>query len=142
MVKIYFAASIRGGQADKDTYKLIVSELKKYGRVLTEHIVSDQTTSLGSKGSSYKIYAQDIKWLHSSDVLVAEVSQPSFGVGYEIAHAERTGKTVLCLYRIDSSHSLSAMIEGSPFCYVKSYHDVSEISSIITGFMSDEKAIQ
>lgn len=40
-MKVYFCGSIRGGRDDVELYGKIITELKKYGTVLTEH-VSDQ----------------------------------------------------------------------------------------------------
>ena len=37
-LRIYFAASIRGGRADAPIYHRIVQILQKYGTVLTEHV--------------------------------------------------------------------------------------------------------
>jgi 2'-deoxynucleoside 5'-phosphate N-hydrolase len=137
MTKIYFAASIRGGRDNSSVYDFIVNELRTYGKVLTEHIISKTTTHLGSTGDSRSIYSQDIRWLHQADVLIAEVTQPSFGVGYEIAHAEHVGKTVLCLYRPSPNKSLSAMIAGSPFCRVQEYKNEAEIEQILADYFKE-----
>jgi hypothetical protein len=40
-----------------------------------------------------------MSWLKEADVIVAEVSTPSLGVGYEIGKAEDMGKRILCLYK-------------------------------------------
>ena len=45
-------------------------------------------------------------------VVVAEVTVPSLGVGYEIGRAVAMGKQVLCLYRPQEGRLLSAMIRG------------------------------
>ncbi|HEV7743908.1 MAG TPA: hypothetical protein VGO56_02825 [Pyrinomonadaceae bacterium] len=37
-MKIYFAASIRGGRDNWSTYLEIVKQLREYGEVLTEHV--------------------------------------------------------------------------------------------------------
>ena len=42
--------------------------------------------------------------------LVAEVTQPSLGVGYEIGRAIDLKKTILCLFRPDSGKSMSLFI--------------------------------
>ena len=40
-----------------------------------------------------------MQWLSQSHVVVAEVTQPSLGVGFEIARAVTLNKPVLCLFR-------------------------------------------
>jgi nucleoside 2-deoxyribosyltransferase len=134
--KIYFAASIRGGQKDKELHKQIINELSRYGKVLTEHITANSTSHLGSKGEVHEIYAQDIKWLNESDVVVVEATQPSLGVGYEIAYAEQAGKPILCLYRPEKGKSLSAMISGSPHYKVENYKNIDEIKKIFSAYFS------
>ena len=46
------------------------------------------------------------------DAVVAGVTQPSLGVGYEIGRAVDMGKRILCLYRPREGKVLSAMIRG------------------------------
>lgn len=47
----------------------------------------------------------DAPCLLGCPVLVAEVTQPSLGVGYEIGRAVEHQKRVLCLFRKDSGQS-------------------------------------
>lgn len=49
-----------------------------------------------------EILERDMLWLQQSDVVVAEVTQPSLGVGFEIARAMTLNKPVLCLFRPSS----------------------------------------
>ncbi|XP_078011472.1 5-hydroxymethyl-dUMP N-hydrolase isoform X2 [Phascolarctos cinereus] len=46
-------------------------------------------------------------------VVVAEVTQPSLGVGYELGRAVALNKRVLCLFHPQSGRVLSAMIRGA-----------------------------
>lgn len=43
-------------------------------------------------------------------VLVAEVTQPSLGVGYEIGRAVEMNKKILCLFRPESGRRKSCLI--------------------------------
>ncbi|XP_073246413.1 putative 2'-deoxynucleoside 5'-phosphate N-hydrolase 1 [Porites lutea] len=109
---IYFCGSIRGGRDDAALYKRIIDQLKQYGEVLTEHI-GDPNLMEKEKGSDKFIHDRDVAWLLKSDALVAEVTQPSLGVGYEIGRAIENKKKILCLFRPDSGKFLSAMIRGA-----------------------------
>src|ERR1700682_3462745 len=111
--KIYFAGAIRGGRGDAPLYAEIVSMLGEYGEVLTEHIGDLALTSAGESSSDREIHDRDLAWLREADVLVAEATTPSLGVGYEIGKATEWGTPVLCLYRPAEGRSLSAMISGS-----------------------------
>ena len=68
---------------------------------------------LDSQISDIEIFERDIAWLNESQFIVAEVSQPSLGVGFEIATALSKGKKVLCLYKNQINRELSAMISGN-----------------------------
>lgn len=132
IMKIYFAGSIRGGRDDKELYALIIKELQNYGQVLTEHIGNTNLSSLGETVmSSNDIYTRDMDWVRESEVVVAEVSTPSLGVGYEIGQAEALGKKIICLYREDSEKRLSAMIAGNSKLEVMVYKDIEDIKEIL-----------
>ncbi|GCC19485.1 hypothetical protein chiPu_0018397, partial [Chiloscyllium punctatum] len=67
----------------------------------------------GVKSGDKYIHDRDMKWLQEADVIVAEVTQPSLGVGYEIGRAVAMNKKILCLFRTSSKYILSAMIQGA-----------------------------
>jgi nucleoside 2-deoxyribosyltransferase len=134
---IYFAASIRGGRDDQEIYKDIIALLKKYGTVLSEHFGNAGITASSGTGSNIeKIYAQDMEWVKQADVIVAEVTQPSLGVGYEIGQAEAMGKKILCLYRTQPDRSLSAMISGNTNLTVEIYESLEDVRGILDSFFT------
>lgn len=115
-MKIYFAASIRGGRDDAKIYKGIIDYLRARHTVLTEHFGNqDINAHTGTGGDSENIYRKDVEWIVEADMIVAEVTQPSLGVGYEIATAEKLGKKIVCLFRETGERTLSAMISGNPY---------------------------
>jgi nucleoside 2-deoxyribosyltransferase len=61
------------------------------------------------------IFERDMEWVREADIIVAEVSTPSLGVGYELGQAEAMGKKVLCLYREQEGKRLSAMVNGNNY---------------------------
>ena len=131
-MKIYFSGAIRGGREDMDIYVSIVEQLRQYGEVLTEHVAFAHLTSSGEESILDKsIFERDLQWLNETDVLVAEVTTPSLGVGYEIATAEKLNKPVICLFRLSSGNKLSAMIAGNPRLKVINYTDLTEIPSLL-----------
>jgi nucleoside 2-deoxyribosyltransferase len=112
-MKIYFAGSIRGGRVDIIHYKTIINALKKFGHVYTEHISDENLTNKGEELSDIFIHDRDMNWLNNSDIIVADVSNPSHGVGYEIGRAIEKGKKIICLFKDSNKYQLSAMINGS-----------------------------
>ena len=112
-MKIYFAGSIRGGRDDAEIYYQIIKFLQEYGQVLTEHVGEKDLNVMGESTLSDKqIHDRDMKWLLESDLMVAEVTNPSLGVGYEIGRAIENNKKIVCLYRKLQNKKLSAMISG------------------------------
>lgn len=135
-MKIYFAGSIRGGRDDRELYIKLIQQLSKYGQVLTEHIGDDNLTELGEEGLSDKwIYIRDMSWIKESDIIVAEVSTPSLGVGYEIGKAEDMNKKILCLYRKQKNKRLSAMIRGNSNMKIIEYETLEDAINNIDIFL-------
>jgi nucleoside 2-deoxyribosyltransferase len=129
---IYFAGSIRGGRGDQSTYVAIIELLRRHGTVLTEHIGAENLSSAGEPLGDCEIHDRDLAWLRQSDVLVAEVTTPSLGVGYEIGRAVEWGKRVICLYRPSSERRLSGMIAGCDGVAVREYTAMAQLPAILS----------
>ncbi len=135
-MKIYFAGSIRAGREDAVLYEAMVAWLRSFGNVLTEHVGDLTLCVKGDDGPGDRfIHDRDMAWLKSCDCVVAEVTTPSLGVGYELAWATVLAKPVLCLYRMAPGRFLSAMIAGSPAIQTVAYATVDEAKAIIEAFL-------
>lgn len=154
MKKVYFAGSIRGGRTDAELYKRMIAHLKRSCTVLTEHVgdlsLSKWEVCLDSPGSwkasgqsaddssarEKAIYDQDTAWLRESDLVIAECTTPSLGVGYEMAYAERFGKPVHIFY--DSTRvQLTAMLAGDPYFILHPYTREVEIYPVLDQILAD-----
>lgn len=130
-MKIYFAGSIRGGRGDREIYAEIITILKKYGEVLTEHIGLATLSSYGqTEMTDAQIHTKDTNWIKDADVVIAEVTTSSLGVGYELGFAETFKKKVIVLYRPSEGKRLSAMVAGNSNTTVINYTDVSELPAV------------
>jgi nucleoside 2-deoxyribosyltransferase len=136
-MEIYFCGSIRGGRADAGLYGRLIDMLRTHGAVLTEHVGTDDVETTETKGDT-GIHDRDVAWLGKADVVVAEVTTPSLGVGYEVGKASEQGKPVLCLYRPDSRHDLSAMIRGSD-AQVVEYGDPETLEPVFRRFVDEHR---
>jgi 2'-deoxynucleoside 5'-phosphate N-hydrolase len=137
-MKIYFAGSIRAGREDVAIYEKMIAWLKAFGEVLTEHVGDMALSERGDDGpDDLHIHARDMEWLSECDLVVAEVSIPSLGVGYELGWAAAMNKPVLCLYRIKGGPPLSSMIAGSPGIYTTTYSTMEEAGQIMGEFISE-----
>ena len=135
MKKVYFSGSIRGGRADVNLYHDVIEHIQKTDIVLTEQ-VGDASHDVTEKEFSReeKIYLKDTKWLRECDLVIAECTCPSLGVGYELAYAEKNNKPVYVFYR-PSQTNLSAMIKGDAYFHVIPYETKEEIIAQITALL-------
>ena len=134
--KIYFAGSIRGGRDFADLYRKMIEHMQMTDIVLTEHI-GQANLNLKEKGriSDAEIYNQDTAWLKESDMVVAECSNPSLGVGYELAYAESRGIPCHIFYN-KSKNQLSAMLTGNSYFDMYPYHTEEELFSLLDKLLS------
>jgi hypothetical protein len=115
---VYFSGSISGGREDVETYRRIVRALEADGhRVFAGSVTSPDVGPDGEPMTPAAIFDRDTDWMRevasSGGVLVAEVSRPSHGVGYEIAMARyHYGMRVICLWRPAFTKRCSGMIAG------------------------------
>jgi len=138
-MKIYYAMSISGEQNPEsdNTNTELIKYLKNFGEVLTEHFSNPALIGTGeTKLSEREIHDRDMNWLLSADAVVAEVSNISLGVGYEIGRAVENKKKILCL-RKKSTKRLSAMITGCPLLTMKEYDTISDAKKYIENFFKN-----
>ena len=134
-MKIYFAGSITGGRDYIENYKKLVNILEKYGDILTKYVADENLTEKGEVDlTDEEIFKRDIEMLKIADLLIAEVSVPSLGVGYEIASAINFNKPVICLYHMGSKFKLSSLISGNPDVIIVKYRDVSELNDFFHNY--------
>lgn len=137
-MNIYFSCSLTGGREYEEIYGSIVDHLIARGHeVPTEHLARPEVMALEVVADPEEIYQRDIAWLTDCDAVVAEVSTPSHGVGYEIAHALNIGKPVLCCYR--RGVPVSKMITGnnSDTLVVRTYEVDDQVNEILDLFLAD-----
>ncbi|MDB5184941.1 MAG: nucleoside 2-deoxyribosyltransferase [Candidatus Saccharibacteria bacterium] len=142
MKKVYFACSIRGGRDDAEIYGNLVTVVKKYAEVLTEIFADKKLTVAGMDKPAGDIWSNDVRWIGQADALIAEVTNPSLGVGYEIAKAQEMGKPILCLFRPEGERKLSAMIAGSPSATIFEYSTPTSAEHAISTFLSTIRSRQ
>jgi nucleoside 2-deoxyribosyltransferase len=126
-MNVYFAASIRAGRDLQPTYERVVQHLKDAEHTILSEQVASRTVEADERHRrDREIYRRDIAQLDRCDVVVAEVTTPSLGVGYEIAYAlHHLDRPVVCLCR--TGENLSAMLMGNdhPRLQVIFYDDLN-----------------
>ena len=121
--KIYFAGSIRGGRVDAALYQRIIQYINQTDTVLTEHIGKmNMSVKAQTKSIDTHIYERDTEWLRSCDMVIAECTCPSLGVGYELAYAEAHNIPVHIFYD-KSKTNISAMLNGNAYFNMHPYEN-------------------
>ena len=135
-MRIYFAGSIRGGVSDSGLYARLIAHMQSRHRVLTEHVGKGPALETLERGmTDGDIWAQDMAWLRESDVVIAECSTPSLGVGYELAVAQQLGKPVHILFDRGRG-KLSAMLAGDPYYQIHLYENEAELYPLLDGLLN------
>ena len=94
-MNIYFACSITGGRELESVYQAFVAALSADGHTIpTAHLASPGLTEEAAL-TPRAVYERDTAWIRDCDALIAEVSVPSHGVGYEVGYALNAAKPVL-----------------------------------------------
>lgn len=135
-MNIYFACSITGGREFEAVYQRLTAALLADGHEIpTAHLASSSVVALEAVVSPQDVYERDVAWIQQADALIAEVSVPSHGVGYEIGFALGAGKRVLCL--LQEGRKLSKMISGNPdpSLLVCTYRDPEEAVQLARSFI-------
>lgn len=136
-MNIYFSCSITGGRQDQQVYHAIVDLLLKAGhQVPTAHLARADVMEKETTVDSSEVYHRDVNWVLGCDALIAEVSTPSHGVGYEIALALERKKPVLCCYQYD--RRVSKLITGNdmPTLSLYVYHSLEDLLPAIERFLA------
>jgi 2'-deoxynucleoside 5'-phosphate N-hydrolase len=135
-MNIYFACSITGGRAYEPVYQAIIAALQADGHTLpTAHLAGSDVMELEALASPVEVYERDVTWIRECQALLAEVSTPSHGVGYEVAYALSIGKPVLCIHQ--AGHTVSKMLTGNthPNLQVSPYPDIDQALVLIRAFL-------
>ena len=137
-MKIYFSCSITGGRDDQKIYAQIVDHLQHTGyEVLTAHLASEGMMTDEVAMDPFEVYERDMGWLQTCDALLAEVTTPSHGVGYEIAEALHHNKPVFCCYQ--KGRKVSKILTGnvSEGFLIRPYGNFSDLSIQIQAFLTE-----
>lgn len=136
-MNIYFACSITGGRQDEAVYQRLVTTMLADGHEVPTALLA-RSEVMAEEGivSPEEVYQRDINWIMGCDLLMAEVSTPSHGVGYEIGYALSLDKPVLCLYR--QGGKVSKMILGNPHSNltVLAYESPEEAVHVVRAYLA------
>lgn len=135
-MKIYFAGAIRAGRDKVFDYQKMVNQFENCGgNVLTKHVADPSLSDKGENMSFKEIYERDIKWLEECDIVFADITLPSLGVGYEISYAENLGKKIYAVY--EKNANVSGFLRGNEKINFMVYENINEVIDLINEIMSN-----
>ena len=135
-MKVFLSGSIRGGREMLPTYRHICKFLTGNGAdVLSWHVADSELEGKEAKMSEQQIYDRDIGLLKMSDCLIAEVTIPSIGVGYEICSGLGMGLPVLCVHKQEANVSAMLLGNSDKNMIVEEYINDEQLENIISGFV-------
>jgi nucleoside 2-deoxyribosyltransferase len=137
-VVIYLACTVRGDRGAIAGLRAVVDALEADGHtILTKHLLDDNVEGAESTLTERAVYERDVAWLESCDVLIADASGSSFGVGFEVGYvlgrSDRTNQRVVMIYRADRRDAISRLVVGNthPRCVTMPYVDVAELAAFV-----------
>lgn len=137
-MRIYLACTVRGDRRGVAAGRAICDTLTRLGHdVLTTHLLADDVESAEAAIGEADVFRRDLAWLAACDVLVAEASGSSYGVGFEVGYvlgrAPASGQRVVLLYDTARRDAISRLISGNvdPACTTFAYASIDELVAFV-----------
>ena len=132
--KVYLSVPIIANR-DTRTAREIAGIIKSAGHELISPWVigKDPNDGLTETG----VFERDASGVRGCDMIIAEVSIPSHGVGMEIMLAHTLGKKVICVYH--QGAKLSWMIKGFPGAVLIEFKDEGDLRKKLSMELSGKK---
>jgi nucleoside 2-deoxyribosyltransferase len=135
---IYLACTVRGDRGGVLAGRAICETLQRRGHeVLTTHLLADDVETAESRLTAGEVYRRDLDWLTRCDMLVAEASGSSYGVGFEVGYvlgrAPVSGQRVVLLYDTARRDKVSRLIAGNcdAACTTFGYESIEELTAFV-----------
>jgi nucleoside 2-deoxyribosyltransferase len=136
--KVFFSCSMSGGygRLAQDELRKILDIIEALGMiVISKHQIDKNFVENESTLTEKRIHDRDYQWLQEADLVVAEITNPSLGVGAEIADAVHLGIPVLCVYKKEYEHQTSSYIRGKAGVVCRAYSDYEELKEVLKELM-------
>jgi 2'-deoxynucleoside 5'-phosphate N-hydrolase len=142
-VRIYLACTVRGDRGAAGITRALADAVEGMGHtVLTRHLLADDPDLDEARLSERAVYERDVRLLESADLLIAEASGSSYGVGFEVGYvlgrSDTTGQRVLLLYDGERRGRVSRLIVGNthPACTTYPYRGAADLLRFVEVFLA------
>jgi 2'-deoxynucleoside 5'-phosphate N-hydrolase len=143
MNKVYFAAPVQGSRLTNQIYQQLAFVIRSRGLdIVNPQVLEPAPDDVMDHYAAAEIYENSCQLLSTADMVIAEISSPSLGVGYEISLAEKEQIPVLCCYQAEYANRVSLMIRGIryPKIYFLMYKNSSELNAGLEEFLGKIKS--
>ena len=137
-MNVYLACTVRGDRGALDSTRAIAACIEGSGHtLLTAHLLADGVDQAEAQLTEGDVYDRDMQWLARADVLIAEASGSSFGVGFEVGYSLGVGRRVLLLYDAGRRGQVSRLIVGNthPRCTTHGYTGREDLHAVVEDFL-------
>jgi hypothetical protein len=135
---IYLACTVRGDRSGLEAARYLAGRFTALGHdVLTGHLLADDVDRSEASVGDREVFERDLRWLDACDVLVAEASGSTYGVGFEVGYivgrAPRTGQRACVLYDARRADTVSRMLSGNTAdaCTTIAYRDHDDLAAFV-----------
>ena len=134
---VYIAGPIKGDTTYQNYYTKIIEFVESEGHTALAEMSGKFSTAFPL--SDAQIYRRDIKWIDGSKTMIAEISGPSLGVGFEIAYAIFYRKIPVLAVVNNKVQKVSSMLSGcdSKLLTIARYEDETELKKVIKSYISN-----
>jgi nucleoside 2-deoxyribosyltransferase len=144
---VYLACTVRGDRSALAAVRSVAEFLERHGHsVLTRHLLADDVEDAESALDERDVFERDMRWLIAADLVIAEASGSSFGVGFEVGYvlgrSEQTGQRVLLLHHAGRRAQVSRLITGNSHarCTSYAYRDTEDLLRVVGEFIAGATA--
>ncbi len=144
-MNVYLACTVRGHRGGLAAARALADLIERHGHtVLTRHLLEDDVEAAESALTERDVFERDLRWLEAADLLIAEASGSSYGVGFEVGYvlgrAHASGQRVLLLYDRARGPHVSRLIAGNTHghCTTYSYESPDDLLEYVDGYLVEE----
>jgi 2'-deoxynucleoside 5'-phosphate N-hydrolase len=139
---IYLACTVRGDRGGLRAVRALADALERRGHtVMTRHLLSDDVDVAEGTLTEQEVFERDVRWLEAADLLIAEASGSSYGVGFEVGYvlgrSEHKRRSVVLLFDASRASQVSRLIAGNthPSCTTYGYRDADDMIAFVDGLL-------
>lgn len=141
MTRVFLSIPVQGQRLPTAVYDAIIHGARDADlEIVNTEVNEPPTLAELSCLSPSVVHAHNRALLETANLVIAEISQPSLGVGYEIAVAETLGLPILALSDTSLLSIVSLMIRGLTYSkfQVVPYAHPGEVAGIIRSFVNQK----